>query len=167
LPALCFMASSTVRTWKFMIFQQLSVPLSICSQLQLVSSVVRYGAIHLEQHVLLYDIYVKYRSARSCWRKFRRKFFWWKSSHQTNNSQLRLTGTLIDKKQKHERPVITEKKLDDIRARLEYTLIKSLKRLAREIGVSKSGARRATQLLKLRPYKTTGIHAHLAAARFS
>jgi hypothetical protein len=45
-------------------------------------------------------------------------------------------------------------KLDDIGARFEHTPIKSLKSLAQEIGVSKSSARRATQLLKLRPYKT-------------
>jgi hypothetical protein len=38
-------------------------------------------------------------------------------------------------------------------------LRKSLKRLAQGTGVSKSSARRATQLLKLRPYKTTAIHA--------
>jgi hypothetical protein len=32
---------------------------------------VRYT---LEQHVFLYDTYVKYGSARKCWRKFRRNF---------------------------------------------------------------------------------------------
>jgi hypothetical protein len=49
-------------------------------------------------------------------------------------------------------------------ARLEYIPRKSLKRLAQETGVSESRARRATQLLKLRPYKTTVIHASLATA---
>jgi hypothetical protein len=53
--------------------------------------------------------------------------------------------------------VLTEEKLDDIGARLEHTPRKSLKRLAQETGMSKSSARRATQLLKLRPYKTV-IH---------
>jgi hypothetical protein len=42
-------------------------------------------------------------------------------------------------------------------ARLEHTPRKSLKRLAQETGVSKFSARTATQLLKLRPYKTTII----------
>jgi hypothetical protein len=63
--------------------------------------------------------------------------------------------------------VHTEEQLDDTAARLEHTPRKSLKRLAQETGVSKSGARTATQLLKLGPYKTTVIHARLAAARYS
>jgi DNA-binding MurR/RpiR family transcriptional regulator len=55
--------------------------------------------------------------------------------------------------------VITEEKLDDTGARLEHATRKSLKRLAQETGVSKSSARRATQLLNRRPYKPTAIHA--------
>jgi hypothetical protein len=66
-------------------------------------------------------------------------------------------GLLIDKKQKHKFQVHTEK-VDEIGARLEYTSRKSLEHLAQETGVSKSSARMATQLLKLRPYKTTIIH---------
>jgi hypothetical protein len=46
--------------------------------------------------------------------------------------------------------VLTEK-FDDVWARLEHTPIKSLKLLSQETGVSKSSARRATQLLKLIP----------------
>jgi hypothetical protein len=53
--------------------------------------------------------------------------------------------------------VLTEK-LDDIGARLEHTPRKSLKHLAKT-GVSKSSARKATQLLQLRPYQTTAIQA--------
>jgi hypothetical protein len=41
---------------------------------------------------------------------------------------------------------------------LNITARKSLEHLAQEIGVSTSSARRATQLLKLRPYKTTATH---------
>jgi DNA-binding IclR family transcriptional regulator len=44
--------------------------------------------------------------------------------------------------------MLTEK-LHDIEARLEHTPRKSLKRLAQETGVSKSSARRVTQMLKL------------------
>jgi hypothetical protein len=62
-------------------------------------------------------------------------------------------------KQKNKRRVLYGGKLDDIGARLEHTSRKSPKRPAQETGVSKSSARRATQLLKLRPYKTTVIHA--------
>jgi hypothetical protein len=55
--------------------------------------------------------------------------------------------------------VPAEEKLGDIGARLEHKPGKLLKRLAQETGVSKSGARRLTQLLELRPYKTATIHA--------
>jgi hypothetical protein len=55
--------------------------------------------------------------------------------------------------------VLTEEKLDAIGDKLEQTHRKSLKRLDQVTGVSKSSARRVTQFLKLRPYKTTAIHA--------
>jgi hypothetical protein len=51
--------------------------------------------------------------------------------------------------------VLTEEKLDDIGSRLEHAPRKSLKRLAQETGVKKSGSRTATQLQKLRPYKNS------------
>jgi hypothetical protein len=57
-------------------------------------------------------------------------------------------GLLIDKKMKHKHRLLTEEKLDDIGARLEHTPRKSLKHLAQEIGMSKSSAKTATQLLK-------------------
>jgi hypothetical protein len=81
-------------------------------------------------------------------------------------TKLRTTGVSIDKKQKHKRRVLTEEKLDGTGARLEHTPRKSQK-LAQETGVLKSGARTATQLLKLRPYKTTVLHACLVAVRSS
>jgi hypothetical protein len=74
-------------------------------------------------------------------------------------NKLRTTGLLIDKKQKHMCQVLTEEKLYDIGARLEHTPRKSLKHLAQGTEKSKSSAKMATQLLKLRPYKTTAIHA--------
>jgi hypothetical protein len=95
-------------------------------------------------------------------RKFRRKVRDERvPSRQTIHNlvnKLRLMWLLIDKKQKQKRRALTEK-LDDTGARIERTPRKSLKRLAQETGVSKSSARTATQLLKLRPYKTTAIHA--------
>jgi hypothetical protein len=45
------------------------------------------------------------------------------------------------------------------RARHKHTPRKSMKHLAQGTGMSKSSANAATQLLKLRPYKTTVIHA--------
>jgi transposase len=122
----------------------------------------------LEQRVFMYGTCVKCGSARKCRREFRRKFLdeevlSRQTVHNVVNT-LRITGLLIDKKQKHKRRVLTEEKLDDIGTRPR----KSLEHLAQGTGVSKSSARRATKLLKLRPYKTTTtIHARLAAARSS
>jgi hypothetical protein len=73
-------------------------------------------------------------------------------------NKLRTTGLLIDKETKRKHEVLTEEKLDDIGAILERTPRKSLKRIAQGTGVLKSNARMATQLLKLRPSKTTAIH---------
>jgi hypothetical protein len=110
---------------------------------------VRYT---LEQNVFLYDTYVKYGFTEKRWWKFRCKFRDERvPSRQTIHSlvtKLRTTGLLIDKKQKHKCQVLTEEKLDDTVARLEHTPRKSLKHLAQETGVSKSGARTATELLK-------------------
>jgi hypothetical protein len=58
--------------------------------------------------------------------------------------------------------VLTEEKIDDIGASLEHTHRKPPE--TQETGVSKSSARRTTQLLKLRPYKTTVLNTRLAAA---
>jgi hypothetical protein len=74
-------------------------------------------------------------------------------------NKLKSTALLIDKKQKHKCRVLTEEKLDDIGARLEHSPRKPLKCLAQETGMSKSTSRTATQLLKLRLYRTTVIHA--------
>jgi hypothetical protein len=110
---------------------------------------------------------VKSGSAR-CRRKFRSRFrdksFQLTKIHNFVN-KLRTTGLLVDKKQKHKRLVLAEKKLDDIGARLQHTPRKSVKRLAQETGVSKSSPRTATQLLKIRSYRTTVIHGSLAASR--
>jgi hypothetical protein len=96
-----------------------------------------------EERLFLYDTYVKYGTARKCWGKFR---------DETNNLQL-VNQLILRGLKKHKRRVLTEGKLDDIGARLEYTPRKLLKRLPQETDVSKPSARRATQLLKLRPYR--------------
>jgi hypothetical protein len=105
---------------------------------------VRYT---LEQRVFLYDTYVKYRSARKCRRKFRHKFHDERvpSRHTIHNlvNTLRTTELLIAKKQKHKCRVLTVEKLDDIGATFEHTPRKSLNRLAKETGVSKSIPRTA------------------------
>jgi hypothetical protein len=105
--------------------------------------------------------HVKYGSARNCRQKFRHKFrderLPSKQTIHTLVNKLRTTGLLIDKKQKYKHRVLTEEKLHDIGARLEHTPRKLQKRLAQETGASKSNVRRATQLLKLGPYKTIVI----------
>jgi transposase len=73
-------------------------------------------------------------------------------------NKIRSSGLLIDKKQKHKRRILTGEKLENIRARLQHTPTKSLKRVAQDNEVSHSSARTATKLAKLRPYKTTVIH---------
>jgi hypothetical protein len=116
---------------------------------------VRYT---LQQRVFLYDTYVRYGSAGKCRRKFRDERV--PSSQTIHNlaSKLRTKGLLIDEKQKRNRWGLPEK-LDAIGATIERTPRKSLKCLGQKNGVSESSARRATQLLKFRPYKTTVIHA--------
>jgi transposase len=90
----------------------------------------------LEKRVFLYDTCVKYGSVGKCHRKFQRKFHDERvpSTQIIHNlvNKLRTTGLLTDKKQKHERQVLTEEKLDDIGNKLEHTPRKSLKRLAQE-----------------------------------
>jgi hypothetical protein len=113
---------------------------------------------------------MKYWSPIKCQRKFRSKFRdegvpSGQTIHRLVN-KIRSTGFLIDKKQKHKRRVLTGEKLDNIRARIQHTPRKSLKRLAQETGVSKSSARTATNLLELRPYKTTIIHSTIQLAGF-
>jgi hypothetical protein len=127
---------------------------------------VRYT---LENCVLLY-INVKCGSAIKCRRNIRRQFRDERApSRQTIKNlanQLWSTGLLVDKKEKRKYRVLTGK-LDYSGARLEHTPRKPLKHLARETAVSTSSTRTATQLLKLRPYKATEIHARLADMRSS
>jgi hypothetical protein len=107
---------------------------------------VRYT---LEQRAFLYDTYVKYRSGEKSRRKFHDERVPSRQTIHNLVNKLTTMGLLIDKKMKHKHQVLTEEKLDDIRARLE----------CQETGVLKSSARTATQLLKLRRYKTTVIQA--------
>jgi hypothetical protein len=107
----------------------------------------------LEKRVFLYDTYVKYGSAIKCQRKFRSKF------RDERVCSRQTIHNLVNKLRQETKTVFTQGKLDDVGARLEHTHRKSLKCPAQETGVSKSSARSTTQLLKLRPYTTTAIHA--------
>jgi superfamily II DNA helicase RecQ len=103
---------------------------------------VRYT---LEQCVFLHDTYLKNGSAKSVSKNF--------------NINFMMKEFTVDKKQKHKSRVLTEETLYGIGARLQHTPRKSLKRVAQETGESEPNAGRATQVLKLRPYKTRVIHA--------
>jgi hypothetical protein len=113
--------------------QQLSAPLAICSQSQLMSSVLRHGVVYFEQNII--SVWHIMGSARKSRRIIRLKFLnEIVPSRQTIHSlvnKLRTTGLLIDKKQKYKRPVLTEK-LRDIGFRLEHAPRKSLKRQERQ-----------------------------------
>jgi hypothetical protein len=117
----------------------------------------------LEQRLFLYDTHVKYGSARKCqkkcWHKFHDERVHIRQTFHNLVNKLRTTGLLVDKKQKHKLWVLAEDKLDAMGARLEHTPSKSLKCLGQDSRVSKSSARMATQLLKLRTCKTAVIHA--------
>jgi hypothetical protein len=69
------------------------------------------------------------------------------------------TGSILDKKPAKKRHMITEEKLDEVETRLEYTPQKSLRRLTKETGFSKSSAAVASVKLKHRPYNSTVVHA--------
>jgi hypothetical protein len=73
--------------------------------------------------------------------------------------KVRSTGSLPDKKPAEKCCVLSEGKLDKIRARLEKTLQKSLRHLEQEISISKSSAAKAAKLLKLWSYKVTVVQA--------
>ncbi|PSN44757.1 hypothetical protein C0J52_10733, partial [Blattella germanica] len=68
-------------------------------------------------------------------------------------NRFRETGSVLDKKPKVTKRVLTEEKIHQIGERLEHMPTKSLRRLAQETGVSKVSALRTTKLLGLKPYR--------------
>jgi hypothetical protein len=111
----------------------------------------------------MYDTYVKSGCVRTVRRRFARKFQdvtipHRKTIHAIVN-KVRQTGSLLDKKRTvSKRRVLTEEKLDEIGARLEHSPQKSLRLIAQETGISKTSARTATILLKLKPNETAVVH---------
>jgi transposase len=110
---------------------------------------VRYT---LEQRVYMYDTYVKSGSARKVRRRFRLKYPGvtvpqLETVHKLVN-KVRRTGSVLDRKAKSKRRVLTEEKLDEIGAQLERTPRKSLRRLAEETRVSVGSAWTAIRLLQ-------------------
>jgi hypothetical protein len=104
----------------------------------------------IEQCVFLYESYVKCGSAIKRQRKFHHKFPGITVPSTTGihklNKKVRSTGSLLDKKPaKKKWCVLTKEKLDDIRARLEYTPQKSLRHLPQETSILKLSAAKMTK----------------------
>lgn len=112
----------------------------------------------LNERVYIYKTYLKSRkSCAKTRRKFRNKFpnrpVPTANTIKNLSTKFNETGSVNNKKIVRRRHVLTEEKLDQIGERLEHTPQKSLNRLAQETGISKSSARTAAKLLKLKPYK--------------
>jgi hypothetical protein len=69
-----------------------------------------------------------------------------------------ITGSVLDKKKERKWSVLTEEKLTDIQARMQLSPWKSFRRLAQEIDVAYTTARRATKLFSFRPYLIQEVH---------
>ncbi|KAJ4445408.1 hypothetical protein ANN_07213, partial [Periplaneta americana] len=67
-------------------------------------------------------------------------------------NKLRETGSILDKKRRVKRRVLTEEKVGEVGERLEHSPQKSLLRIAQETAISMTSAWRATKLLKLKPH---------------
>jgi hypothetical protein len=66
---------------------------------------------------------------------------------------------VLDKTRHGKKTVLTDQKLEDIRARLEISPRKSLRRLSQETDVSVGSASKATKLIKFRPHRVRVVHA--------
>jgi hypothetical protein len=114
---------------------------------------VRYN---LEQRVFIYDCYVKTNSDKSCKRKFRRKFPETCPPGDIISKlvkKVQTHGILIERKPLKINRVLTVEKLDDISHLIQNSPRKSLRRLARQSGVSVGSVWTATKLLHIYPYK--------------
>jgi oligoribonuclease NrnB/cAMP/cGMP phosphodiesterase (DHH superfamily) len=110
----------------------------------------------------LYVSYVKC-SATKCHRKCHHKFLRNIVPNITGIHELikkdRSTGALLDKKPDEKHHVLTKEKLRETDATLEHIPQKSLRRFAKETGISNISAAIAMKLLKLWPHKVTVVHA--------
>ena len=115
-----------------------------------------------EQRIFICSTFMKQHSWRRCRRKFRRRYPDAPVPDRTTICRLfkkfNETGSVANKKPRVNKRVLTEEKLDEIAFRLEISPRKSLRRLAQEVGVSKTSVQHATKLLKLKPYKTRVVH---------
>ncbi|PSN57363.1 hypothetical protein C0J52_02895 [Blattella germanica] len=101
-----------------------------------------------EQSIFICSTFMKQHSWRRCRRKFRRRYPDAPVPDRTTICRLfkkfNETGSVANKKPRVNKRVLTEEKLDEIAFRLEISPRKSLRRLAQEVGVSKTSVQHAT-----------------------
>jgi hypothetical protein len=116
-----------------------------------------------EQRLCLVQLYFKYESARKCRRKFQRKFTGEPVPSRQNIhnlvNKLKKTGSLPEKKTDRKGTVQTEKTFVDIGARLETSPRKFLEMTSAGDGCFDIICTKGHKIVKLRPYKTTVVHA--------
>lgn len=116
----------------------------------------------LQQRIFMHDSYVLTNSCREVLRRFLTEYLGVPAPHRDSVRKLvtkfREMGSILDEKQRVNKRVLTEEKLDEVGERLEHTPQKSFQRLAQETEISMTSAWRATKLLKLKPYKLTVVH---------
>ncbi|PSN34961.1 hypothetical protein C0J52_24956 [Blattella germanica] len=110
-----------------------------------------------EQKIFAYDTYIKTESCREVCRQFVDKFPGVPVPHRNTVRnlvvRLRETGSFSDRARRGKKRVLTEEKLVLIEKSLQNAPEKSLSRVSKETGVSKSSAYRATKLLHLKSHR--------------
>ncbi|XP_069683645.1 uncharacterized protein [Periplaneta americana] len=110
----------------------------------------------LQQRIFMYDLYVITSSCREVRQRFLTEFpevrLPSREAVRKLVNKLRETGSILDKKRRVKRRVLTEEKVGEVGERLEHSPQKSLLRIAQETAISMTSAWRATKLLKLKPY---------------
>ncbi|PSN34822.1 hypothetical protein C0J52_23266 [Blattella germanica] len=109
----------------------------------------------LEQRVFLYDTYVKTESCREVCNRFRDRYpgvpVPCRETVRCLVNKLRTTGSLNNATtRKRKRKILTEEKINDINTSLVRSPKKSVRRVAQQVGISKTSVHRATKILKHR-----------------
>lgn len=115
----------------------------------------------IEQREFICNTFSKHASWKECRQEFCKKYpasaVPCKTTIYKTVERFRTTGSVLNKKKVRRRYVLTTEKLDEIGAQIETSPTKSLHLLAVQCGVSKASVQRATELLKLRPYKIRAV----------
>lgn len=115
----------------------------------------------VRQRVFIYDSYVRTESARAVRRLFQEEYPGVQVPNRSTIHRLvnkfRETGSVLDRKHRRPRRVLTEETLDNVGHALERSPRKSVRRLSQQMGISYGSVQKATRLLKLQPYKITAV----------